>query len=63
MLVYGDALDILKEDSGIYELLADDDNKDSDDGFKVRKQSIAYTGLEAQSKLLVTLFSLIYKSI
>ncbi|XP_019850009.1 PREDICTED: multidrug resistance-associated protein 4-like isoform X2 [Amphimedon queenslandica] len=48
VLVYGDALDILKEDSGIYELLADDDNKDSDDGLKVRKQSIAYTGLEAQ---------------
>lgn len=48
MLVYGNALDILKEDSGIYELLADD--KDSDDEFKVRKQSIAYTGLEAQSK-------------
>ena len=47
MLVYGNARDILKEDSGIFELLADDSNT-SDDGFNVRKQSIS-TGLEPQS--------------
>ena len=47
MLVYGNARDILKEDSGIFELLADDSST-SDDGFNVRKQSIS-TGLEPQS--------------
>ena len=47
MLVYGNARDILKEDSGIFELLADDTST-SDDGFNIRKQSINL-GLEPQS--------------
>ena len=45
--MYGNARDILKEDSGIFELLADDTST-SDDGFNVRKQSINL-GLEPQS--------------
>ncbi|XP_019860364.1 PREDICTED: multidrug resistance-associated protein 4-like [Amphimedon queenslandica] len=46
VLVYGNARDVLKEDSGIFELLVDDTST-SDDGFKIRKQSIS-TGLEPQ---------------
>ncbi|XP_019860381.1 PREDICTED: multidrug resistance-associated protein 4-like [Amphimedon queenslandica] len=47
VLVYGNARDVLKEDSGIFELLADDTST-SDDGFNIRKQSIS-TGLEPQT--------------
>ncbi|XP_019863205.1 PREDICTED: multidrug resistance-associated protein 4-like, partial [Amphimedon queenslandica] len=47
VLVYGNARDVLKEDSGIFELLVDDTST-SDDGFKIRKQSIS-TGLEPQT--------------
>ena len=52
--MYGNAADILKEDSGIFELLADDDdNDDSHTPFNIRKQSISYAGLEAQSKYII----------
>ena len=47
MLVHDNAMDILKEDSGIFELLADEGSEFNND-FNVRKQSITYAGLEEQ---------------
>ena len=40
-------MDILKEDSGVFELLTDDESN-SNNGFTVRKQNVIYTGLETQ---------------
>lgn len=47
MLVHDNAMDILKEDSGIFELLADEGSEFNND-FNIRKQSITYAGLEEQ---------------
>ena len=61
--MYGNTVDILKEDSGIFELLVDDNdsNNDSNNKFVLTKQSLSNTidtghsihgntGLEMQSK-------------